>query len=182
MRTPPSRHNHLPKPIPSLPHTGQIPSTLVNLHLMHQFRWGGGGEFSSVTQSCPTLCEPMDCSTPGLPIHHPILELTQTHVHWVSDAFQPSHPLLSHPLILSPSIFPSIRIFSNESALHIRWPTYWSFSFNISPSNEHSGLTSFRMAYVYIATIISFIAHTFNSWNSLVCLFSVYRTFFEHLR
>ena len=93
--------------------------------------------FSSVAQSCPTLCDPMDCSTPGLPVHHQLPESTQTNVHWVSDAIQPSHPLLSP----SPpaSIFPSIRIFSNESAFRIMWPKYWSFSFNISPSNEHPG-------------------------------------------
>ena len=97
-------------------------------------------QFSSVTQLCPTLCNPMNCSTPGLPVHHQLLESTQTHVHCVSDAIQPSHPLL--PLLLLPSIFPSIRVFSNESALFIRWPKYWSFSFNISPSNEHSGLIS----------------------------------------
>jgi len=81
--------------------------------------------------------------TPGLPAHHQLPEFTQTHVHWVSDAIQPSHPLLSPSLL--PSIFPSIRVFSNESALHIRWPEYWSFSFNISPSNEYSGLISFRI-------------------------------------
>ena len=85
----------------------------------------------------------MNHSTPGLPVHHQLLESTQTHVHWVSDAIQPSHPL-SSPLPL-PSIFPSIRVFSNDSALRIRWPKYWSFSFNISPSNEHPGLISFRM-------------------------------------
>ena len=100
-------------------------------------------QFSSVTQSCLTLCDPMDCSTPGLPAHHQLLEFTQTHVHRVSDAIQPSHPL-SSPL-LPPSIFPSIRVFSNESALYIRWPKYWSFRFSISPSNEHPGLISFRM-------------------------------------
>ena len=99
-------------------------------------------QFSSVAQSCPTPCDPMDCSTPGLPVHHQLLEFTQTHVHWVSDAIQPSHSLLS--LLLLPSIFPSIRVFSNESALRIRWPKYWSFSFCISPSNEYSGLSSFR--------------------------------------
>ena len=77
------------------------------------------------------------------PCHQQLPESTQTHVHWVSDAIQPSHPL-SSPLLL-PSIFPSIRVFSNESPLHIRWPKYWSFSFNISPSNEHPGLISFRM-------------------------------------
>ena len=97
------------------------------------------GKFSSVAQLCLTLCDPMDCSTPGLPVHHQLLEFTQTHVHWVGDAIQPSHPLLP------PSIFPSIRGFSNESVLRIRWPKYWSFSLSISPSNEYSGLISFRM-------------------------------------
>ena len=86
----------------------------------------------------------MDCSTPGFPVHHQLLEVTQTHVHWVSDAIKPSLNLC-RPLLLLPSIFPSIRVYSNESALHIRWPKYWSFSFNISPSNEHPGLISFRM-------------------------------------
>ena len=85
----------------------------------------------------------MNCSKPSLPVHHQLPEFTQTHVHWVSDAIQPSHPLSS--LLLLPSIFPSIRVFSNKSALQIRWPNYWSFSFNISPSSEHPGLISFRM-------------------------------------
>ena len=85
----------------------------------------------------------MDCSTPGLPVHHQLPEFTQTHVHWVSDAIQPSHPLSS--LLLRPSIFPSIRVFSSESALQIRQPKYWSFSFSITPSNEYSGLISFRI-------------------------------------
>ena len=98
---------------------------------------------SSVAQLCLILCDPMNCSMPGLPVHHQLPESTQTHVHWVSDAIQPSHPLLS--LLLLPSIFPSIRVFSNESVLHTRWPKYWSFSFNISPSNEHPGQISFRM-------------------------------------
>ena len=89
-------------------------------------------QFSSVTQSCLTLCDPMACSTPGLPVHHQLPEFTQTHA-------------LCYPLLLPSSIFPSISVFSNESALCIRWPKYWSFSFNISPSNEHSGLISFRM-------------------------------------
>ena len=100
-------------------------------------------QFSSFTQLCPTLCNPMNCSTPGLTVHHQLPEFTQTHLHWVCDAMQPSH-LLSSP---SPPTFnlPSIRIFSNESVLCIRWPNCWSFSFNISPSNEHPGLISFRM-------------------------------------
>ena len=99
--------------------------------------------FSSVTQSCPTLRYPMDCSTPGFPVHHQLLELTQTHVHLAGDAIQPSHSLSC--LLFLPSIFPSNRVFSNESALCIRWPNYWSFSFSISFSNEYSGLISFRM-------------------------------------
>ena len=78
-------------------------------------------EFSLVTQWCPTLCDPTDCNTPGLPVHHQLPELTQTHVHRVGDAIQPSHPL-SSPLLLPPSIFPNMRVFSNESVLRIRWP------------------------------------------------------------
>ena len=85
----------------------------------------------------------MDCSTPGFPVHHQLPELTQTHVHHVRDATQPSHP--SHPLLLPPSMFPRIRIFSSELVLHILWPKYWIFSFNISPSNEYLGLISFRI-------------------------------------
>ena len=106
--------------------------------LAKQLVEGCKSQFSSVAQLCPTLCGPMDCSTPGLSVHHQLPESTQTHVHQVSDAIQPSHPLL-----LLPSIFPSIRVFSSESVLRIRWPKYWSFS--ISPSNERSGLISFRM-------------------------------------
>ena len=85
----------------------------------------------------------MDCSTTGFPIHHQLPELTQTHVHQVNDAIQLSHPLLSPSP--PPSIFLSIRVFLNESVLRIRWPKYWSFDFNISPSNEYSGLISFRI-------------------------------------
>ena len=102
-------------------------------------------QFSSVTQLCPTLCNLMNCSTPGLPVYHQLLELIQTHIHCVGDAIQPSnHLILCHPLLLLPSIFPSITVFSNEAVLRIRWPNYWSFSFSISPSNEHPGLI-FRM-------------------------------------
>ena len=100
--------------------------------------------FSSVAQSCPTLCDPMNRSTPGLPVYHELLEFTQTHVHQVGDAIQPSHPL-SSPSLLLPSIPPSIRVFSNESTFDMRWPKYWSFSFSTFPSKEHPGLISFRM-------------------------------------
>ena len=122
-------------------------------------------QFSSVAQSCPTLWDSMDSSTPGLPVHHQLPELAQTHVHWVSDVLPSSHPLscpsppaLSHlilccPLLLLPSIFPSIRVFSNESVLRIKWPKYWSFNFNISPSNEHPGLISFRMDWLDLLAV-----------------------------
>ena len=85
----------------------------------------------------------MNYSTPGLPVHHQLPESTQTHV--LESVMPSNHLILCRPLLLLPSIFPSIRVFSNESALHIRWPKYWSFSFNISPSNEQPGLISFRM-------------------------------------
>ena len=108
--------------------------------------------FSSVQLlSHVRLCDPMDCSTPGLPVHHQHPELTQTHVHWVGDAIQPPHPL-SYPSPL-PSIFPSIKVFSNESVLHIRGPKYWSFSFSLSPSNEYSGLISFRMDWLNLLAV-----------------------------
>ena len=97
-------------------------------------------QFNLVALSCLTLCDPMDCSTPGVPIHHQLLELAQIHVHQVGDAIKPSHPL-SIPSLLH-SIFPIIRDFCNESVLCIRWPQYWSFSFDISPSNEYSVLIS----------------------------------------
>ena len=93
----------------------------------------------------------MDCSMPGLPVHHQLPELAQTHVHQVGNAIQPSHPL-SSPLLL-PSIFPSIRVFSNESVLHIRWPKYWSFSFSISTSNKYSGLISFMIDLFYFLAV-----------------------------
>ena len=108
-------------------------------------------QFSSVAQSCLTLCDPMNCSTPGLPVHHQLLEFTQTHVHRVSDAIQPSHPL-SAPLLLPP-IPPSIRVFSNESNLCMRWPKYWSFSFSIILSKEHPGLISFRMDWLDLLAV-----------------------------
>jgi len=100
-------------------------------------------QFSLVTQSCPTLCDPMNRSTPGLPVHHQLPEFTQTHVHWVGDAIQPSHPLLS-PFSSCPQSLPASRSFP-MSQLCMRWPKYWSFNFSISPSNEHPGLVSFRM-------------------------------------
>ena len=100
--------------------------------------------FCSATKTCLTLCDLMDCSTPGFPALHYLSEFAQTHVHGAGDAIQPTHPLVT-PFSSPPSIFPSIRVFSNESVLHIWWPECWSISFSIRLSNEYSGLISFRM-------------------------------------
>ena len=127
-------------------------------------------QFSSVSQSCPTLCNPMNRSTPGLPVHHQLPEFTQTHVHRVGDAIQPSHPLSSpSPPALNPS---SIRVFSNESTLCMRWPKYWSFSFSIIPSKEIPELVSFRMDWLdLLAVQESSPTPQFKSINSLVLSF-----------
>ena len=107
--------------------------------------------FSLVAQSCPSLCDPVDCSTPGFPVHHRLPELTQTHVCCVSDTIEPYHPLSS------PSC-PAFHLsqhqgFSSESVLHTRWPKYWSFSFSINPSNEYSGLISFRIDWLDLLAV-----------------------------
>ena len=109
-------------------------------------------QFSWVAQSCPTPCDPVDSSTPGFPVYHQLPKFTQTHVHLVGDAIQASHPLLSP----SPPTFnlSSIRVFSKESVLRIRWPKSWSFSFNISPSNDYSGLISFRMDWLDLLAVL----------------------------
>ena len=108
-------------------------------------------QFNLVSQSCPTLRDPMDSSTPGLPVHHQLPEFTQTHVHRV--VMPSNHLIQCRPHLLLPSIFPSIRVFSNESVFHIRWPKYWSFSFNISPSSEYSGLISFWMDWLDLLAV-----------------------------
>ena len=126
-------------------------------------------QISSVAQSCPTLCDPMDCSMPGCPVHHQLPELAQTHVLWVGDAIQRSHPLLSP----SPPIFnlSQHQGLSNESVLHIRWPKYGSFS--ISPSNENSGLISFRIEWFDLlsvqGTLKSFIQHHSSKASIIQC-------------
>ena len=107
---------------------------------------------NSVQFSCSVVSSsllPHGLQQARLPVHQQLPEFTQTQVHWVSDAIQPSHPL-SSPSPPLPSIFPSIRVFSKQSVLHIRWPKFWSFSFSISPSNEHPGLISFRMDWLDI--------------------------------
>ena len=120
-----------------------------------------GDLLCSVAKSYLTLCDPMDCSTPGFPALHCFPEFAQTHVHWV-DAIQPSHPLLT--LLFLPSILPSIRVLSNESVLYIRWPKYWSFSFSISPSNEYSGLTSFRIDWFDLLAVQGTLKHLLQHW------------------
>ena len=128
-------------------------------------------QFSSVTQLCPTLCDPMNRSTPGLPVHHHLPEFTQTHVHRVSDAIQPSHP--GCPLLLLPPIPPSIRVFSNESTLCMRWPKDWSFSFSIIPPKEIPGLISFRMDWLDLlavqGTLKSLLQHHSSKASILQC-------------
>ena len=108
-------------------------------------------QFSSVTQSCLTLCDPMNCSTPGLPVHHQLLEFTQTTS--IELVMPSSHLILCRPLLLLPPIPPSIRVFSKESSLLMRCPKYWSFSFSISPSDEYLGLISFRMDWLDLLAV-----------------------------
>ena len=135
-------------------------------------------QFSSVAQSCPTLCDPMNRSTPSLPVYHQLPKVTQTHVHRVSDAIQPSHPLL----LLLPPIPPSIKVFSSESTLRIRWPKYWSFSFSIIPSKEIPGLI-FRMDWLDLlvvqGTLKSLLQHHSSKASILWC--SAFFTVHSHI-
>ena len=131
----------------------------------------GGGCCCSVTNSCPTLCYPMDCSTPGFPVHHQPTELTQTNVHPVGDAIKPTHSLWSP----SPPTFnlSQHQVFSSDSLLHIRWPKYWSFSFSISPCSDYSGLISFRTDWLDLlavqGTLKSFFQHHSSKATILLC-------------
>ena len=115
----------------------------------------------------------MNHNMPGLPVHHQLPDLPK--LMSIESVMPSNHLILCRPLLLLPSIFPRIRVFSNESALHIRWPKYWSFSFNISPSNEHPGLISFRMDWLDLlevqGTLKSLLQHQFKSINSLVLSF-----------
>ena len=127
-------------------------------------------QFSSVVQLCPTLCNPMNCSTPGLPVHHQLPEFTQTYIHRVMPS---SYLILCRPLLLLPPIPPSIRVFSNESTLLMRWPKYWSFSFSIIPSNKHPRLISFRMDWLDLlvvqGTLKSLLQHHSSKASILHC-------------
>ena len=109
-----------------------------------------GCEFSSVTQSCPTLCDLMNCSRPGLPVHH---QLQDQHPMSIESVMPSSHLILCRPLLLLPLIPLSIRVFSNESTLRMRWPKYWSCSFSIIPSKEIPGLISFRMDWLDLLAV-----------------------------
>ena len=122
--------------------TFQFPSLLVRGKCIF-FTFLSSIQFSSVCQSCPTLCSPMNHSTPGLPVHHQLPESVK--LMSIESVMSSSHLILCRPLLLLPPIPPSIRVFSNESTLRMRWPKDWSFSFSISPSNEHPGPISFRM-------------------------------------
>ena len=111
----------------------------------------GSVQFSSVAQSCPTLCDPMNCRTPGLPVHHQLrssLKLTS-----IESVMPSSHLILCCPLLLLPPVLPSIRVSSNESTVCMRWPKYWSFSFSITPSKEHPGMISFRMDWLDLLAV-----------------------------
>ena len=126
--------------------------------------------FCLLTKACPALCDPMNCSTPGFPVLHYLLEFAQIHVRWV--VINSNH-LILYPLLLLPSIVHSIRVFSNDLALHIRWPKYWSFSSSISSSNEYSGLISFRVDWFDLAvqgTLRVFSNTTFQKHQFLRCL------------
>ena len=105
----------------------------------------------SVTKSCPSLCDPMDCSMPGFPVLHYLLDLLK--LMFIESVMPSNHLILCHPLLILPSIFPSIRVFANESALHIRWPKYWHFRFSTSPSNEYSGLIFFRIDWLDLLAV-----------------------------
>ena len=126
---------------------------------------------SSVAQLCPTLCDPMECSTPDLPVHPQLLQLIKPMS--IESVMPSSHLILCRPLLLPPSIFPSIRVFSNESVLRIRSPKYWSFSFCISPSNEYSGLISFGIDWLDLlgvqGTLKSFPQHHGSKASILRC-------------
>ena len=126
---------------------------------------------NSVAQSCPTLFDPMDCSMPGFPVYRNSWILLR--LMSIQSVMPSNYFILCHPLILLPSIFPSIRVFSNEPILHIRWPKYWSLSFSISPSNEYSGLISFRMDWLDLLAVQGTLKKSsptpqFESINSLV--------------
>jgi len=140
--------------------TQDSPTRLITIH-----SWCFSSvQFSSIAWSCPTLCDPMDCSTPSFPVHHQSQSLLKL---MSIKLVMPSHHLiLCYPLLLLPSIFPSIRVFSNESVLRIRWPKYWNFSYSISSSNEYSGLISFRMDWFDLLAVQGTLKSLLQHYNS----------------
>ena len=120
------------------------------ISVVENIEWRNSVQFNSVAQSCPTLCSPMNHSTSGLPVHHQLPEFTQTSIESVMPS---DHLILCRPLLLLSPIPPSIRVFSNESALCMRWPKYWSFSFSIIPSKEIPALISFRMDWLDLLAV-----------------------------
>ena len=136
------------QPVVLVGYLGYLIGLTNSLSEQNSFVWRGL-QFSSVAQSCPTLCDPMDRSTPGLPTN----SRSSLKLMSVKSVMPSNHLILCHPFLLTPSIFPSIKVFSSESAIPIRWPQYWSFSFNIIPSNEYSGLISFRMDWLDLLAV-----------------------------
>ena len=128
-------------------------------------------QFSSVAQLCPTFCDPMDCSTPGFPVHHNSWSLCK--LVSIKSVMPSNHLFLCRPLLLLPSILPSIRVLSNESVFCIRWPKYWSFSFNMSPSSEYSVVISFRIYWLDLLTVQRSLLqhHSSNAIDALVLSF-----------
>ena len=136
-----------PRPSPHQPSPAELGSreneSKDNRIQVNLSSWEGGGSYCSVYKSCLTLCDPMDCSTPGFIVLHCLPEFAQSHV--IESVMPSNHLIICYPLLLPPSIFPSIRVFSSESALRIRWQKYWSFSFSIDPSSEYSGFISLKI-------------------------------------
>ena len=138
----PIKHSFCP---PSAPGKHILLSVTMNVTIL-------SFQFSSASQLCPTLCNPMDCSMPGFPVHHQ-LPHSLLKLMSIETMMPSSHLILCHPLLLLPSLFPRIRFFSSESVLCIRCPSYWSFSFSISASNEYSGLMSLRMDWLDLLAV-----------------------------
>ena len=132
----------------------------------------------SVAKSCPTLCDPMECSTPGFPVHHQYPELAQTHIHRISDTIQPSCPL-SSPSPLA-SIFPSLRVFSSESAFCIRWPNYWSFSFSNNPANGCTVSISFRISWFDLLAVQGTLKCLLQNHNSKASFFCTHLSLYTN--
>ena len=145
---------------------------IVRLAQLNTYLCLSNFQFGSVAQSCPTLWDPIACSTPGFPVHYQLQSFPK--LMSIKSVMPSSHLILCSPLFLLPSIFPSIRVFFNESVLRIRWPKHWSFSFSISPSNEHPGLISFRMDLLYLlavqGTLKSLLQHHSSKSSIFRCL------------